>query len=140
MLLYTGECMCFTRPYEPKSVVDTLLCPKFIVYDRLTLYCVPNLTSVVTGLILIFFFIWRFTGLEGIILDVKYWGGLCPPNLNIGGLQPPQPPQLLRPCTCVWLSKFILQDSLKPLCIHTERFHIHSESTLSTQSTSPVCT
>ena len=85
--------MCFTRPHEPKSVVDTLLCPKFIVYDQLTLYCVPNfivydqltlysvpnLTSVVTGLILIFFFIWRFTGLEGIILDVKYWGALPPP-------------------------------------------------------------
>ena len=105
MLLYTGECICFTRPHEPKSVVDTLLCPKFIVYDpghfipkfivydqltfycvpnfivydQLTLYCVPNLTSVVTGLILIFFFIWRFTGLEGIILDVRYWGGSSPP-------------------------------------------------------------
>ena len=105
--------MCFTRLHEPKSVVDTLLCPKFIVYDQLTLYCVPNfivydqltlycvpnfivydqltlycvpnLTSVVTGLILIFFFIWRFTGLEGIILDVKYWGGSAPT------------PQLLRP-------------------------------------------
>ena len=38
--------MCFTRPHaltvEPKSVVDTLLCPKFIVNDQLTLYSVPN--------------------------------------------------------------------------------------------------
>ena len=67
----------------------------------LTLYCVPKvlvLTSVVTlvsrgkdwSQVVLYFEVSLVT------LDVKYWGGggggLCPPNLNIGGAGAPQSP------------------------------------------------
>ena len=34
------------------TVVDTLLCPKFIAYNQLTLYCVPNLLFMTLDILL----------------------------------------------------------------------------------------
>ena len=75
--------------------MDTLLCPKCIVFDICSVqekWLVPS-CPLFRG----------FTALDGIILDVKYWGALSP-NLNIRGAgappppPPPSPPRLLRPC------------------------------------------
>ena len=70
--------------------MDTLLCPKCIVFDICSVqekWLVPS-CPLFRG----------FTALDGIILDVKYWGALSP-NLNIrgAGAPPPSPPSSYAP-------------------------------------------
>ena len=91
MLLYilcqTTRSMLITVLVEPKSVVDTLLCPKFIVFDLCShiIYSVQGKWVIEGG--------WRGGG------------GLChspPPPPQSGAAALPAPPRLLRPwCLCL---------------------------------------
>ena len=88
VLYQTTRSMLIT--VEPKLVVDTLLCPKFIVFD-LCRHIIHSVQG--KWLVLNFPLFGGFTGLEGNIgcQILGGGGGTAAPQ------PPPPPPQLLRP-------------------------------------------
>ena len=93
--------------YRTTRSTQIIVGPKSV----LTLYCVPKVLFLTSIVILVsrgngWSYIncplfGGFTGLECNIGCQILGGSAPPPNLNIqggGGLEPPQPPQLLRPC------------------------------------------
>ena len=97
MLLYTGEYAYQTThsmliTVEPKLVVDTLLCPKFIVFD------LCNHISIQGKLLVLNFSLFGgFTGLEGNIRCQILGGALPPPPQSEYWGGSTAPPRLLRP-------------------------------------------